>query len=529
MMVARARRRNRPRPVRTAIFRRMTADTHLVLDGAALTVDQVRAVAAGRRVRLGDAARAQVAEARAAVERVAAGDRAVYGVNTGFGSLAQVRVAAGDLATLQRNIVVSHASGVGDPLPEPVVRGMMLLLAASLSRGRSGVRTVVIERLLDLLNHGLVPVVPERGSVGASGDLAPLAHACLPLIGEGEVFVRGTRQPAAQALAAAGLQTVALEAKEGLALLNGTHLMAARGALAFAALEPLLEAAIGATALAIDACLASDAPLDARIHAARRQPGQIVVAERVLAMLQGSQIRASHATGDPRVQDPYALRCAPQVLGAAMDQLRAQRCVIEHELGAVTDNPLVVPSAAGGHEVVSGGNFHGMPLAIAMDAAKIALCHVAGVSERRTYWVLGAFDRVNPVKPHLAATPGLESGLMVTQYAAAACVNELQALAHPASVGNVPTCGGIEDYNSFGPLAAAQLERAVRLVREVVAIELLVMAQALEAHRPKRSGGGVERLHAAVRRVAPVLTGDRSPAPDIATIAAAIADGSILR
>ena len=507
----------------------MPDSTPITLDGSPLTIDQVRAVAAGAAVRLGESARARVAEARAAVERVAAGERAVYGVNTGFGSLAQVRVAAGELAALQTNIVRSHAAGVGDPLPEAVVRGMLLLLAASLARGRSGVRPVVVERLLDLLNHGVVPAVPERGSVGASGDLAPLAHACLPLIGEGDVTVRGVRQPAAKALAAAGLKPLALEAKEGLALLNGTHLMAARGALAFAALEPVLEAAIGATALAIDACLASDAPLDARIHAARRQPGQMVVAERVLALLQGSQIRASHAANDPRVQDPYALRCAPQVLGAAMDQLRAQRCVLEHELGAVTDNPLVVPAAGGGFDVVSGGNFHGMPLAIAMDAAKVALCHVAGVSERRVYWVLGGFDRVNPAKPHLAANPGIESGLMVTQYAAAACVNELQSLAHPASVGNVPTCGGIEDYNSFGPLAAAQLERSVRLVREVVAIELLVMAQAMEAHRPRRSGEGVERLHAAVRRVVPALGGDRSPAPDIAAIAAAIADGSILR
>jgi histidine ammonia-lyase len=304
--------------------------------------------------------------------------------------------------------------------------------------------------------------------------------------------------------------------------------MAALGALAFAELEPVLEAAIGATAMAIDACLASASPLDPRIHAARRQPGQIVVAERIAHLLHGSQIGPSHATNDPRVQDPYALRCAPQVLGAAMDQLRAQRCVIEHELGAVTDNPLVVPAMGGGFDVVSGGNFHGMPLAIAMDAAKVALCHVAGISERRVYWVLGGQDAFNPVKPHLAANPGLESGLMITQYAAAACVNELQSLAHPASVGNVGTCGGIEDYNSFGPLAGRQLLRAVRLMREVVAIELLVMAQAIETHRPLRSGDGVERLHEAVRRVARPLSGDRSPAGDMAAIASAIEDGSLL-
>jgi histidine ammonia-lyase len=363
--------------------------------------------------------------------------------------------------------------------------------------------------------------------VGASGDLAPLAHACLPLIGEGEVWMRDARTPAATALATCGVQPIQLEAKEGLALLNGTHLMAARGALAFAALEPVLEAAMGATAMSLDACLASHAPLDARIHDARRQPGQMVVAARLRHLLQGSQVRDSHVENDPRVQDPYALRCAPQVLGAALDQLRMQRAVIEHELGAVTDNPLVVPAAEGGFDVVSGGNFHGMPLAIAMDAAKVALCHVAGVSERRTFWVLGGFDRVNPVKPHLAAEPGLESGLMIAQYAAAACVNELQSLAHPASVGNVGTCGGIEDYNSFGPLAAAQLERGVRLLRDVVAVELMVMAQALESHRPLRSGEGVERLHAAVRRVVKPLAGDRSPAADLAALSAAIGDGSL--
>ncbi|MBM4007099.1 MAG: histidine ammonia-lyase [Planctomycetes bacterium] len=508
----------------------MTATRTITLDGKPLSIEQVRLVACeGAQVALAAEARARIDAARAAIEGVAASGSAVYGVNTGFGSLAHQRVGAGELAALQANLVRSHAAGVGDPLPEPVVRAMLLLLAASLSRGASGVRCVVVERIAELLNHGLVPVVPERGSVGASGDLAPLAHACHPLLGEGEVWQSGRRVAAGDAMRAKGVKPISLEAKEGLALLNGTHLMAALGALAFAELEPVLEAAIGATAMAIDACLASSAPLDARIHAARRQPGQIVVAERVAHLLHGSQIGPSHANNDPRVQDPYALRCAPQVLGAAMDQLRAQRCVIEHELGAVTDNPLVVPAAGSGFDVVSGGNFHGMPLAIAMDAAKVALCHVAAVSERRVFWVLGGFDRVNPVKPYLADNPGVESGLMITQYAAAACVNELQSLAHPASVGNVGTCGGIEDYNSFGPLAGRQLLRAVRLAREVIAIELLVMTQAIEAHRPKRSGEGVERLHAAVRKVVKPLQGDRSPAPDMAALAAAIEQGSLLR
>ena len=510
-----------------AIFGRMNARETLTLDGRPLTIADVHAVAvAMERVELGDAARTRIQAARAAVDRVAAGSTAVYGVNTGFGSLAHVRVKSDALRDLQRNLVVSHAAGLGDPLPVPVVRGMLLLLAASLARGCSGVRVALVERLIELLNHQITPVVPERGSVGASGDLAPLAHACLAVLGEGEVFVKGARMPAAAALAQCGLKPMTLEAKEGLALLNGTHLMASRGALAFAALEPVLEAAIGATAMSIDACMASDAPLDPRIHAARRQPGQMVVAERLRFLLQGSQILPAHRENDVRVQDPYALRCAPQVLGAAMDQLRAQRGVIERELGAVTDNPLVVSDGAGGFDVVSGGNFHGMPLAIAMDAAKIAVCHIAGISERRSFWVLGGFDRVNPVKPYLAGDPGLESGLMIAQYAAAACVNELQSLAHPASVGNVGTCGGIEDYNSFGPLAGWQLDRAIRLLREVIAVELLVMAQALETHRPLRSGAGVERLHAALRAKVAPLTRDRSPAPDMQAIADAIAAGA---
>jgi histidine ammonia-lyase len=497
-----------------------------VLDGGPLSIELVRAVAVdGRPVRLADSARAAIEASRRGIDRVAAGTAAVYGVNTGFGSLAQVRVAAEGLRDLQRNLVLSHAAGLGDPLPPDVVRGMLLLLAASLCRGRSGVRPVVIERLIELLNHGLTPVVPERGSVGASGDLAPLAHACLPLLGEGEVWLDGHPAAADEALRSRGLAPIALEAKEGLALLNGTHLMAARGALAFAAIEPLLETAIGAAAMSVDACLASDSPLDARLHAARHQPGQAEVAQRMRNLLSGSGITASHRENDPRVQDPYSLRCAPQVLGAALDQLRAQRAVIERELGAVTDNPLVLPDGKGGFDVVSGGNFHGMPLAVAMDAAKIALCHVAGISERRTFWVLSGHDRFNPVKPCLAGTPGVESGLMIVQYAAAACVNELQTLAHPASVGNVGTCGGIEDYNSFGPLSGWQLDRAVRLTREVVAIELLVMAQAIETHRPNRSGEGVERLHAEVRRHVAPMARDRSPAADMAVLARAIAAG----
>lgn len=511
-----------------AILQRMHRGNSFMIDGGPLTIEDVRRVAVdGAQVTLGPKARELLAAAHGAVSKVAAGDTPVYGVNTGFGSLSHVRVRPDALRDLQKNLVLSHAAGVGDPLPKPVVRAMLFLLAASLARGHSGVRVLVVERLLDLLNHQIIPVVPERGSVGASGDLAPLAHASMVLLGEGMVWHGGEQVDAVTALKAAGLAPIEFEAKEGLALLNGTHLMAARGALAFAELQPVLAAAVGVAAMSIDACMASEAPLDARIHAARGQPGQMAVAKCMRELLAGSQILPSHRDNDPRVQDPYSLRCAPQVLGAAIDQLHAQRQVIERELGAVTDNPLVVAAASGGFEIVSGGNFHGMPLAIAMDCSAIALCHIAGISERRSYWLLSGHDTVNPVKPHLAGNPGLESGLMIVQYAAAACVNELQSLAHPASVGNVSTCGGIEDYNSFGPLAGWQLDRGVRLLRDVVAIEWMVMAQAIESHRPRRSGNGIERMHAMLRKLVKPLTHDRSPATDIQTISQAISAGSL--
>jgi histidine ammonia-lyase len=489
------------------------------LNGEPLSVEQVSKVARGRlTARLGAKGREQLLAAQKAVAAVAAGSTAVYGINTGFGSLAHVRVPADQLRQLQHNIVRSHAAGVGKPLPTEVVRGMLLILAASLCRGHSGVRVEVVERILQLLEQDITPVVPEIGSVGASGDLAPLAHAMLALLGEGEVLMGGRTMSAAAALKAALLEPLKLEAKEGLALLNGTHLMASRAALLFEQIDALRGAAIAAAAMAMDACMASHAPLDERIHQARRQPGQIAVAAAMRGLLAGSQIPDSHKDNDPRVQDPYALRCAPQVIGAALDQLDFARGVIERELGAVTDNPLVFINGTGGFDIVSGGNFHGMPLALAMDQAKVALCHIAGISERRTFWILSGHDQVNRVKPHLAANPGLESGLMIVQYTAAACCNELQSLAHPASVGNVSTCGGIEDYNSFGPTSAAQLARAVELCRNVIAAELLVMAQALEAQRPLKSGAGVEAMHAAIRGVVKPLTGDRSPAPDLAAI-----------
>jgi histidine ammonia-lyase len=518
--------------------RPMTADA-LMLDGGALTIDAVESVARqGRPVALANGARRHIDAARAVVDRCAAGEEAVYGLNTGFGSLAHVRIGRDELRQVQRNLLRSHAAGVGEPLAGDVVRAMMLITAANLARGNSGVRVDVIEAIIALLNRGVTPIVPMRGSVGASGDLAPLAHAALVIIGEGEAIASGRRMNGAEALQAAALRPLELQAREGLALINGTHLMCAIGALAMADVSRLMDAGLLAAAMAIDACRATDASLDDRLHVARRQPGQRRVAALLRQHLAGSTIIPAHRENDPRVQDPYCLRAAPQVLGAAMDAIEWVRGVFERELGAVTDNPLVFPVDAAspgpgagrsaersGAAIVSGGNFHGMPLAIAADVLTIALCHIAGIAERRIYWLLAATDRENPVNLHLSPKPGLHSGLMIVQYTAAACCNELQSLAHPASVGNIPTCAGIEDYNSMGATAGHQARAAVELATSVIACELLVMAEAMEYQRPLRSGEGVERAYAAIRRAVPRLTEDRPPAPDIAAIARLIRGG----
>lgn len=506
----------------------MTDPRTVELDGSPLSIEDVAAVADRKaRPTLTASAREGMMAARRTVESIAAGDRAIYGVNTGFGSLSRVRIELEQLAQLQTNIVRSHAAGVGEPLPPRVVRAMMTILAASLARGLSGVRPELVDRLVFMLDHDLVPLVPSRGSVGASGDLAPLAHVATTLLGEGHVHWNGRIEPTGLALTAMRTPPLRLEAKEGLALLNGTHLMAACGALALHDLDRILDAAMVATAMSLDGCRASHGPLDARIHEARRQPGQIAVAARLRDLLEGSSIVESHRENDPRVQDPYSLRAAPQVLGAAVDAIRTVRHVFEQELGAVTDNPLILPDADGTRAIRSGGNFHGMPLAIQLDLLRIACTHVAGISERRVFWVLSGHDVHNPVTPYLAADPGLQSGLMIAQYTAAACASELQTLSNPASVANIPTSAGIEDYNSMGATAGLLALRGIELLRSVVAIELLVMAQALEHQRPLSSGAGVEAAHAALRRVVPPLSGDRAPARDIAAVERLIASGGV--
>ncbi len=377
-----------------------THPSSVILDGSPLTPAQVEAVARRQaKVELAPAALEKIAASRTALEKAIASHKPLYGVNTGFGSLSRTRIADADLRDVQRNLVRSHAAGIGAPLPADVVRAMLVILAASLSRGHSGVRAEVVNGIVGMLNARITPVIPEVGSVGASGDLAPLAHAALVLIGEGEATLAdGRRIAGGEALRGAGLKPVELGAKEGLALINGTHLMAAQGALLRVDADRLMDAALAAAAMSIDACRGTDAFLDPRIYVARAQPGPARCAAQLAALIDGSQIVPSHLHNDPRVQDPYSLRCAPIVLGAAWDAMQSVRAAIERELGAVTDNPLVFPDGTDAKDiVVSAGCFHGMPLAIPLDTLSIALSHIAGIAERRVYYILSASDEQNPL------------------------------------------------------------------------------------------------------------------------------------
>ncbi|MCQ3932733.1 MAG: histidine ammonia-lyase [Chloroflexi bacterium] len=494
-----------------------------ILDGGSLHIGDIIGVARrGQTVVLHRSAREKIEAGHEVVKTTVAQGKVAYGVNTGFGSLNRVRIQPEQIRQVQRNLIRSHAAGIGDVLPEEVVRAVMVVMAASLCRGYSGVRPVVVETLVNVLNAGITPVVPSRGSVGSSGDLAPLSHISLVLIGEGEAWFQGQIMSGGEALEQAGVTPLVLDAKEGLALINGTHLMCAMAALLIADTEHLLASAITAAALSIDACRATDAFLDGRVHMIRQQQGQMRVADRLRTLLDGSTILPSHKTDDPRVQDPYSLRCTPQVLGAAWDMLEYVTTIVNRELSAVTDNPLVFPDNG---DIISAGNFHGMPIALALDALKIAVSHIAGISERRVYFLLSASDSENPLNPHLSPQPGLHSGLMIAQYTAAAACNEIQTLAAPASVHNIPTSAGMEDYNSMGATAAHQAWQAVKLATHVIAIELLCSAEALEYQRPLKSGAGVERAHAHIRQQVPRLTEDRPPNPDIEKIVQMIRQG----
>ncbi|MDP7009656.1 MAG: histidine ammonia-lyase [Phycisphaerales bacterium] len=488
----------------------------LVLDGSPLAGPNIAAVARkGQRVGISEQASATMARARSIVENAANASDPTYGINTGFGALSTTAISGDALSTLQMNLLRSHAAGVGTTLPIDVVRGMMVILAASLCRGHSGVRPIVVEQLVQMLNANITPVIPSRGSVGASGDLAPLAHLALVLCGEGNASLNGKVMPGKAAMAASGIEPIVPTAKEGLALINGTHLMCSIATLALGDIAKICEAAVIATAMSIDAAKASDMFLDERLHLARNQSGQQTVAASIRSHLKNSTILPSHVDGDERVQDPYSFRCAPQVLGAAIEAIARVTGTISAELGAVTDNPLVF---ADDDAILSGGNFHGMPLAIAMDELRIALCHIAGISERRVDWILSGHCIHNDLPSFLACNPGVESGLMIAQYSAAACCAELRTLSMPASVSNIPTSGGIEDYNSMGATAGLLLRQSVDVCRTVIAIELLVGCDALDHHRPLRSGDAVETMYEKIRQLVPTRHCDRSPSDDITAI-----------
>jgi histidine ammonia-lyase len=485
------------------------------------TLEELEAVARGAAPPALEADdRERIAAGRAVVETALETGEAVYGVTTGFGQLESVRIAPADAAQLQVNLLRSHAVGSGPPLPEEIVRGMLFLLASSLRRGHSGVRLELVALVLALLEKRVTPVIPSKGSVGSSGDLAPLAHLGLVLIGEGEATFDGDALPGGEALTRAGLEPVELSAKEGLAIINGTHLMAAAGALAVRDARRLLDAAVVGVALSLEAFKGSTVPFDERLHTLRRQPGPAAVAERLRALLAQSPVVASHADCG-RVQDPYTLRCAPQVLGAVSDALDYVAAAIERELDAVTDNPLVFPPQT----ILSGGNFHGQPLSLPLDHLALALTELASFSERRIYALLSPGYAGLP--PFLTPRPGLSSGLMIAQYAAAALVNECQVLAHPAGAGSIPTSAGQEDFNSMGALAALKARTVIENAAQVVATELVCAAQGLEFHRPLRSTAALEGALARVRERVPRVDEDRSLAGELAALADALRTGEL--
>ncbi len=456
------------------------------------------------------------------VRRATEGDAPVYGVNTGFGKLATQRIAREDLALLQLKLLRSHAVGVGEPLPQRVVRLILLLKAASLARGYSGVREEVVDGLIEMHNRGVLPVIPAQGSVGASGDLAPLAHLALPLIGEGEACFEGVHMPGGQALERAGLKPVQLGAKEGLALINGTQVSTALAIDALLSADKLFEAAVITGALTLDAARGSDAPFDPRIHAVRGQPGQIDCASAYRALLVGSEIRRSHLEGDDRVQDPYCLRCQPQVMGACLDQMRYVAQVLVREANAVTDNPLVF--ADGGH-MVSGGNFHAEPVALAADALAVAIAEIGAISERRVAMLVDTV--VSRLPPFLTPEPGLNSGFMIVHVTAAALASENKSLAHPASVDSLPTSANQEDHVSMATFAARRLRTMLANSAHIVAIELLAAAQGIEFLRPLASAPALEAVLRLVRSVSPAMMADRSLARDMEAMHHLVAAGDI--
>jgi len=518
----------------------------IVLTGADLSVADVEAVARrGAAVSLDDGARGRMQEARDVIDALVADGAVVYGVTTGFGDLATTFIEPALAGRLQENLLVSHAAGVGRPFPQEIVRAMLLLRANTLALGHSGCRPLLVDRLLAFLGLGIHPVVPEQGSLGASGDLAPLAHLVLPLIGRGEVEVDGKVVAAGEALREAGLEPLVLEAKEGLALLNGTQMMGAIAALFLADADRLVRTASVAAAQSVEALLGTDVAFAAAYQLARPHPGQVAVAAQLRHLLRESGLQRSHHGSTHKVQDPYSLRCVPQVHGAVRDALDHLRRVLDIELNSATDNPLVFPGggvadegavATGGGRVISGGNFHGEPIALALDYAKLAVAELGSISERRTALLVD--PRLNGGLPaFLATSSGVESGMMIYQYTAAALASEHKVLAHPASVDSIPTSANQEDHVSMGAIAARHARAVLEGVERIVAIELVVGAQALDLRLASMAGGGggvpapgagVAEAHARIRSRVSHLDRDREPGPDLAAATDLVHGGALV-
>ncbi len=498
------------------------ASTHLILDGETLSLHQIKGV---ETISISDSAREKILAARRVVERLTYSDRAYYGINTGFGILARTRIAPHDVEKLQENLILSHAVGIGEYVPETIVRLMLLLKVNALAKGYSGISFEAVERLCEFFNQHLSPLVYSQGSVGASGDLAPLAHLVLAMMGEGEVLLQGRRMSALEALKQLGLSPYKLKSKEGLALINGTQFMLAYAVDALLRADVMARTADLCAAITLEAMRGSGVPFDPRIHAVRPHPGQIVVAENIRRLIEGSEIMQSHKDCQ-KVQDPYSLRCVPQVHGACRDAMDYARRVIEVELNAATDNPLVFENG----DVLSGGNFHGEPLAFALDMLAIALSELASISERRIYLLLGG-DSVGGIDlpKFLMRDTGLNSGFMLPQYTAAALVSENKILAHPASVDSIPTSLGQEDHVSMGSISATKLHKIVQNVEAVLAIELLCAAQALDFLRPMKSGNGIEAVHQEIRKLISHAESDRLFHHDIETMLRLVQSEALLQ
>ena len=493
------------------------------VDGESLTIEDVILVARqNEQVGLAESARKKIYKSRNVVESAISAGRTIYGVNTGFGSLANVSISADDVAKLQVNIIRSHSAGVGPPFSKEVVRAIMLLRANALAKGYSGVRIEIIETLLQMLNRGVIPVVPQQGSVGASGDLAPLAHMVLVMMGEGTAYYGDDKGDGKTALMVAGIDPITLQAKEGVALINGTQPMTAVGLLAIHDAMTLVHDASIAAAMSLEALKGTRVAFDARIHAIRAHEGQQDVAKALRAILKDSEINQSHADCG-KVQDAYSLRCIPQILGASLDTIRYVRSVLETEINSATDNPLVFPE---GGDILSGGNFHGQPIALVMDFLTIALSEIGNVSERRINRLVD--PALSDLPPFLTKESGLESGMMIAQYTAAALASENKSLSHPASVDSIPTSAGQEDHVSMGTIAARKAMMVLENVRNIIAIEYMCAAQGLDLLSPLKPSDSLARGHAAIRERVPVLEGDRELGSDIMQIRELMNSGDIV-